>query len=392
MPILLNHIDRVVANVNNPSNCTFYQVFEDQKNSKREIKFDNLYTCLRFHLNKIATGDKNKEAIRNHIQCYQYRLIDVINVLHYPEHDCVHYEICREKILSPEFEFYLTYLELLLKSFPDYFNTSLPAPLVLSQKNRERFYKAFDTKCILDPKHQRILDLCIVIKKVYDDKAPDFSFYQIGYWEEFLSRFVIVKINNCRKSEKKLLWSLFKFLIEQNVNCEDIYCFIIEEICGDINIIEESSGKIKYLNKIKKKLAQNLVINQQGYNLGIPSLKDMLLNWIKKEINFYKYNYAINKSQTVAEGTKLQPECVNKIKTNLSVGQIGCILRSLVDNKVIDKDCSADFIKLFANNFTSVCSSNISKNSLTNKYYKPDQKSERSTKELFLKLYKSAKN
>ncbi len=67
-------------------------------------------------------------------------------------------------------------------------------------------------------------------------------------------------------------------------------------------------------------------------------------------------------------------------------------LRSLVDNKVIDKDCSADFIKLFANNFTSVCSSNISKNSLTNKYYKPDQKSERSTKELFLKLYKSAKN
>ncbi len=396
MSHLLSHIDRVVDNLNNPEECSFRKLFENKQIKIQIIEFKENKKLFKQDLNKLATEEKSTKAFKRQIQYYQTSLIKLLDLLYTNHHECIYFSECRKKILRPKVNFYISYLELLQQSFPDCFNTAQPVPFILYLNIRKKLYKLFSEKNIVSIQHKTLSDLCLLIKSVFDENTIGFSFQAINYWNEFINGFPIEIIKNvtCQNDEKIQKKLLCRYLISVNFNHASIYQFITDDIKYVAIEIEDQSKRINYLSRIKKNISQIAELNSKSFYPYGETLKQMLLNWIKKEINYYKYSYTIIQEQSISEVDKIQSRSVNKFKTNFSVGKMGCFLRTLVDNKImeIDKDRVGEFIKLFSENFSSLCSDNVSTKHLSNKYYEQDEYALKSTKEIFLKLYRSSNN
>ncbi len=396
MSHLLSHIDRVVDNLNNPEECSFRKLFENKQIKIQIIEFKENKKLFKQHLNKLATEEKSTKAFKRQIQYYQTSLTKLLDLLYTNHHECIYFSECRKKILRPKVNFYISYLELLQQSFPDYFNTAQPVPFFLYLNIRKKLYKLFSEKNIASIQYKTVSDLCILIKSVFDENTIGFSFQAINYWNDFICGFPteIIKDVTYQKEEKIQKKLLFRYLISVNFNNASIYQFITDDIKHVATEIDDQSKRIHYLSRIKKNISQIAELNSRGFYPYGETLKQMLLNCIKKEINYYKYSYTIIQERSVSEVDKIQSRSVNKFKTNFSVGQMGYFLRTLVDNKImeIDKDHVGEFIKLFSNNFSSLRSVNVSTKHLSNKYYDPEEYAVKSIKELFLRLYRSSNN
>ena len=388
MSYLLDHIDRVVENLNNPNECSFRILFQDHQIKNLSIEFRELHKLLKQHLNKITTENKNSKAAKMLIQCYQYRLTLVINALYATNHDCIYYHLCNKQLLKPELRFHIKYLELLQHSFPKYFNHSANVPHVLFLKTRKQFLKLFNDKTISKTQHTLTLKLYQIIRNIFSEQVSEFSFNTMKYWNNFFQSFPSQVILTNDAKEKYLFKTIVKYLIVQNFNHINIYENIIDHIKDKVNDNEDFSKRLTELSKIKKDIYQIVVVNHKGFNPEGDNLKDLLLNFLIREISYYNQKYLILKTDYHHfKDSKTYNN--NKIKTSLSVDQMGCFLRHMVDSGIILTQNKKETIKIIAEVFTSKNNDIVSNKSLKNKYFHNDEPSLESTKEVFLKLFKS---
>ncbi len=388
MSFLLNHIDRVVENLNNPNECSFRKKFEKNQFKNLSIEYRNFHKLLKQHLNKITTENKNSKAAKMLIQCYQYRLTQVINALYAINHNCIHYHLCNKQLLKPELSFYIQYLVILQHSFPKYFNHSANVPHILFLKTRKQFLKLFNDRAISQIQHTSTLKLYLIIRSIFSEQVTEFSFHTMKYWNNFFQSFPSQAILNNDTKENYLFRIIVKYLIVQNLNHINIYENIIDHIKNKVNHNEDFSSRINELSKIKKDISQIVVVKYKGYNQKGDSLKDLLLNFLIREISYYNQKYLIlNTDSHLIKDSKIYYN--NKIKTSLSVDQMGCFLRHMVDSGIILTQNKKETIKIIAEVFTSKNNDIVSNKSLKNKYFHNDESSLESTKEVFLKLFKS---
>ncbi len=395
MSDLLSHIDRVVDNLNNPEECSFRKLFENNQIQNQIIEFKKNKKLFKQHLNKLALEEKSTKAFKRQIQYYQTSLIKLLDLLYTYQHECVYFNECRKKLLRPKVNFYIGYLELLLQSFPEYFNTAQPVPFFLYLNIRKKLYKLFCEKNIALIQNKSVSDLCLLIKAVFDENTIGFSFQAINYWDDFISGFPkeIIKDVTYQKDEKIQKRLLCRYLTSVNFNHSFIYQFITDDIKGATTEIEDQSKRIHYLSRIKKNISQIVDLNSKSFYPYGETLKEMLLNWIKKEINYYKYSYTIIQEQSIPEVDISQSESLKKIKTNLSVKQIGCFLSILVNNNIYpcndDDNIKNNVIKHYSSILASKQAESISYKSLYNSFYKLEDSSLKVVKQLLLDLFRS---
>ena len=77
-----------------------------------------------------------------------------------------------------------------------------------------------------------------------------------------------------------------------------------------------------------------------------------------------------------------------KVKTNLSVAQLGCFIRLCIESDIFPKENKKQLISVFANNFSTTNRTNLSYGSLKNHQYQPENSAIDKLKSTILKQLK----
>ncbi|WP_282037737.1 hypothetical protein [Saccharicrinis aurantiacus] len=178
-------------------------------------------------------------------------------------------------------------------------------------------------------------------------------------------------------------YSLISLFVTYNYNSPSAYTFIVQYINSKALSNDNKGIDVSILIQFEKNISQMMENKQFRYTKGHDSLKENILNWLKTEITYFKEH-----GNTLA--INIEPNFkLPKIETNLSVPQIACFLRQLMESNIIQSKTKKDTLNIFAQILTSTSSSEISGNSLLKKYYDIDDHSAKVVKELLLNLYNS---
>ncbi len=272
------------------------------------------------------------------------------------------------------------FLEFLKEQFPNDFDTNAHLPQFLF----ERYTREFLNKIKLAENSGLANSIIDILHLVLSDlrKKAKCSFYQASYME-FIFDILVKKHDDTAIKEHRFIKIVELFIIH-NLNLNSVYDYLINQIQVQLNLLNTTAEKIGSLKLIEKEVFQIMDKRSGGYSKDKGCLKESLLNWIKREVNYFNYNYSI---MEYSEAKCTKPNA--KIKMNISVGQIACIIKQLIEIEIIETDNKSETIKTVANTFTSKNSHNISEKSLSNKFFNLDETTTKSTKELFLKLFKS---
>ncbi|WP_143525217.1 hypothetical protein [Labilibacter marinus] len=371
-----------MSNIKNPDTCTYKTLFEQQQVDQYNIDFLNLYQKVRKELLKLSTSKCRPKIIKNQIHTYQHYSINILGQLQLNAHQCGYKKHCLKHIIIPKINFHIEFLKFLKEQFPKHFDNNAPIPISLFKRYREECIRLLEKainqiNCTPSKKNLQIIIDELDIKK--------YTFQEYDILRNTVNA-IHTQANILNQEENSFL-QIVKIFIEENYNPNSICKFIIGEFT---NSIKESVGKFEMINHLKyldkeisqakeKKVLQN-------------SLKSSLKNWIKQELNYYKYSFHVADSAKIPERSVQSPPETIKVKTNISVGQMACILRQMIETKVIETDNKKETIKMFSEVFTSKNSDSISEKSLTNKFFNIDDKSAEATKQLFLDLFKSIRN
>lgn len=138
----------------------------------------------------------------------------------------------------------------------------------------------------------------------------------------------------------------------------------------EIEYIDDPDKKLMKVLLLQKKLAQVPGKVNKGYNLENGSLKDQVLEWLNRELYCCETRRRLDiKEQPREKAGKWDGF---KIKTTLSVAELGCFAKLLFDQGVIIHDNKKEAIEFFADFFTSKQMQSITACSLWNKMYTAD--------------------
>ncbi|MVT10650.1 hypothetical protein [Chitinophaga tropicalis] len=152
----------------------------------------------------------------------------------------------------------------------------------------------------------------------------------------------------------------------------------------EIECIDDPDEKLMMVIQLQKKLTQLPGKANKGYNPENESLKAQTLKWLNSELHYCETLRRLNvKEQSREKADKWDGF---KIKTSLSVAELGCFTKLLLDSGVIIHDNKKQLIEFFADFLTSKQKQSITASSLWNKMYTDDTGVTRSLKKMILDL------
>jgi hypothetical protein len=171
--------------------------------------------------------------------------------------------------------------------------------------------------------------------------------------------------------------------IRLNFNHPKFIGYQTEKWLDELKNKDTVNEKILCLRLYLKELRQLTALPNWYYLKDVVSAKEQLINWIQEEIEFLVNKQAFFK-ETVLEEQKM--ESTKKMHTSLSVSQLACFIRLLVENKTITNVNQTEIIKFFALHFSTKKSAHISSIHLRSEYYQTDVTAVESIKGLLLDL------
>lgn len=172
-------------------------------------------------------------------------------------------------------------------------------------------------------------------------------------------------------------------LIEINFNSFSFLHYLTHEIVIELEGIDSIPGKLEKLLWHLKKVKQIQVFNY-SYVLSRKSIKELFIDWINEEIIYLEKSMAI---------TKLPKELSNnleendfKLLTDLSVSQLGFLIRVFIDSGLFKNENDRAIAKFFAQHTKTKGSSEISPGNLLNKFYDVNGNVEEVVKGIIIKM------
>ncbi|WP_143525177.1 hypothetical protein [Labilibacter marinus] len=371
-----------MSNIKNPESCTYKSLFQDQKVLEANIDFRNLYQKATKELLEFSIHDSRPKVIRNRILTCQYYSINILKQLHENAHHCAYKRLCLKHIIVPKINFHMEFLMFLKEQFPHYFDNEALIPLPLFRKCRIIYSHRLQTviKQLESSSATNLLEIFIT-----DVNTREYSFCECDSLKEIIN-IIYNQTDKFQKTEDSFL-VIVKTLVAKCLYADSIFNFIIKEFSSEIKTINNPSLAIKQLKYLSKEI--NQVAESRSSKI---SLKQVLINWIKQELNYYKYSFHVADSAKIPEISVQSPPETIKVKTNITVGQMACFVHQLIETNIIETDNKKETIKMFSTVFTSKNSDSISEKSLINKFFNIDDKAAETTKQLFLDLFKSIRN
>jgi hypothetical protein len=273
----------------------------------------------------------------------------------------------------------LTYIE---RYFSRYFNVDEEIPQIYYLLNNEDFDQQLSSlnldfkDRISDP---QLLDMIIDHNPMQANNrnSKTVTFRDLIYWKELLEEL------NDMVSRRSNYKSVEEILLYFNFNHIQFFKYLIDKLQEEYDKLEAVDAKLELLKYRRKFFRQinikpNFVLFSQ-----FPSIKEQALNWIEEEIYFIK---SLQHQDEILEKKDIEPTSQSKISVALSVAQLAFLIRVFILGKIITNHNQSDVIRIFASNFKTYKTEDISYGSLYGKYFKPEASAIKEVKGALLQL------
>ncbi|NOS93022.1 MAG: hypothetical protein HOP30_13955 [Cyclobacteriaceae bacterium] len=155
---------------------------------------------------------------------------------------------------------------------------------------------------------------------------------------------------------------LTKLTLNRDLNSTRAFYFWRDLIKARMNTAELSSDKREQLLEVQMEI-QHTSEKQKGYHINTASLRDQVLDYVSWEMNY------LDRSETSVKKSTDRPAENFRVRTELSVSQLACLLKTLVDMRIIVNPNISELLRFFAQTIVSKRAEAISFDSLRAKYY-----------------------
>lgn len=175
-----------------------------------------------------------------------------------------------------------------------------------------------------------------------------------------------------------------------NYNSIEFQNYKTKNIKLESDIREEYSEKIDYLYHCLKSISQRNCKVNIAYDKDLPSIKHQLISWVEEEIT-----YLSKKLQLISA-----PQSLNlfsdhekvKLQSGLSVAQLAFFFKLQAEVGIISHKIQRDIFRHIAENYQTSKVSEISVESLKNKYYQVDTVTIEAIKDKTIEILNQIKN
>ncbi|RYG50038.1 MAG: hypothetical protein EOO01_11605 [Chitinophagaceae bacterium] len=337
---------------------------------------------------------KRQSGIEIYIQHHQSALIALSDsLLHYMDGQCIRsiYKLSRTnhfnnlcKLCYQALEEILFWIE---TYFSQYFNRDGKLPEVhklIAIRELEEKTGILDHSLVAAGVNAELIRIALLpLRKFSENHPPRTKSYRKLIWLKELVRELqqLGERGQGHGDKDKTEEDIFSILCYLNLNSVSFYNYYTAQFRKEIENEGTIAEQLEKINWLKRNISQ--LQEKPGFALSkkVVSAKEMLLQWLSEEQKYIGSKQELNPKQTDQPGQKEMP-----INMNISVAQLGCLLRWLVDTEIFTIQSHTDLIKFFAANFTTFKRGKISPGSLRIKYYDIDMGTANAVRDLLFKL------
>ncbi len=153
---------------------------------------------------------------------------------------------------------------------------------------------------------------------------------------------------------------------------------------------EEYSEKIDYLYHCLKSISQRNCKVNIAYDKDLPSIKHQLISWVEEEITYLSKKLQL--SSTPKSLNLFSDDEKVKLQSGLTVAQLAFFFKLQADVGIISHKIQRDIFRHIAENYQTSKVSEISVESLKNKYYQVDTATIEAIKDKTIEILNQIKN
>ena len=172
--------------------------------------------------------------------------------------------------------------------------------------------------------------------------------------------------------------------IRANLNSNQLISYSGEFIKNHLSGIETYQEKKLELHRYIKTVKQIPIQNKESYIPENKSLKKHILKWLKEELTFV--DKILEQSVTLQIPSPNTPIEVpkEKLNINLTIPEIALLFRLMVETKLIQTSTRTQIFDFITDNLKTESSENLSKASIKNKFYSPENTSFESVEKVLI--------
>lgn len=171
-----------------------------------------------------------------------------------------------------------------------------------------------------------------------------------------------------------------------NFNCFQARQAFVDEYAGVIENKKDMNDKLEKISWYLKRITQTQVLSDICYEPKEKSLKEQVSHWLIEELSFLEKNNIIAKLQEENPGTNV------KVLLDMSVAQLGCSLKFLVEAEIIKSPSDKELVNMIAKGARTKRTENISPESLRIRFYDIEENTKKEVRDLIFKLLNLIKN
>ena len=202
------------------------------------------------------------------------------------------------------------------------------------------------------------------------------TWHNLFYCRSVYKEFLVQEQLHPVLGNEDIIWMLYSL----NYNTPASYKIITEYIA-----LLEPDNYLECLYHFLRKARQTMLRLNLAFKPDYMSLAEMLQKWLNEEIDFIQKT---SQSTLTTSRKSSQPEkqLSEKVLANISVAELACTFKLLVDTRVLEIPNHKDFFRAVASTYRTRNSENISSESLRIKFYKPEPTVQNSVKTQLIRL------
>lgn len=254
----------------------------------------------------------------------------------------------------------------LLTEYPAYCNRRHPVSLYTQKKTIKYFRRKLSE--FLEQKNRADNELVRIVlspfRRLVRNKKPHLSFASRQYMFRLMKILLLhLSVSSEQKDRAK---TLQENLYAINFNSIDFFNYCKKQVQDDIQNMDSQKDQIEKLYFHLKIVSQQPIDTSTCFNTKRTNAKDFISHWILEEICFLEKRMLL----LARPGTDQQLVDQNfKIVTELSVAQVACFIRLLVESGVIKNKNRKELITFYAVYTQSKKQENISPESFRMRFY-----------------------
>lgn len=334
---------------------------------------------IKHRLLENAITIENEDAARRYVQIHQYSVVAIMDKLFRRSEQPATLECC------DELDGLLSFLK---QHFPHYFDDLAKAPLKHIHEVRMEiaFSCASLQKSLIAISSLGALPYIILapLDRFYSRReGQPVSFSRLRHLRHILEH--AEKVAHDRHESGDLDAHLINVLFYLNYNSRKTFLQFTQFIRDLLPEEMDRESKFASLSLLLKIATQATVKQNTGYHPNAPTFKSQMIDHLTAELNSLQEDHSSRPIETERELTTWP-----SVKLNLSVAQLGCLLKLLTDTGLVSTDNISMLMRCLTRHCVTKRSSRISFASLRNRFYEIETGTQQSVQKMLTQLLKSA--